>query len=62
MTVQLAVFDALGRAAYRGEQQALPAGQHRFELELSAVPSGCYHIALHGKDGMIATQRVIVKK
>jgi hypothetical protein len=62
MTVQLAVFDALGRIVYRGERMALPMGQHHVALELGAVPSGCYHLALHGNDGTLSTQRIIVKQ
>ncbi|MCS6928309.1 MAG: PKD domain-containing protein [Saprospiraceae bacterium] len=49
-TLQLRVYDALGRLIAEGVH-TLPAGEHRLPVHLSSTPAGLYRVFVFGENG-----------
>lgn len=59
-TVELEIFDGLGRSVKKFFQNEIPAGNHDFSFNLSEFPDGIYHLQV--RKGNTITMHKIVKK
>lgn len=60
-TVELRVFDLLGRQVWSALPGFLPAGDHRLEFDGSSLPSGTYIVRLSGEKAEVTHRMILMK-